>query len=157
MENPSRHITQRASKQHYTTKQGKAIEAYLAQTGGAHVTVDDVAAHFAKTGAPIGRSTIYRQLEKLVEAGSVRRFEAGAGQSACYQFSPGDASDPCDSHFHLKCELCGKLIHQDCSELAVIQKHIKDEHGFNIDPLRTVFYGICADCASKAEAAGDKQ
>ena len=49
----------------------------------------------------------------------------------------------------MKCEKCGKLLHMDCSEITELNEHLKAEHGFTIDPLRTVFYGICAECADK--------
>ena len=49
----------------------------------------------------------------------------------------------------MKCELCGRLIHLECDELEELGGHLKAEHGFVINPLRTVFYGLCTDCADK--------
>jgi Fur family ferric uptake transcriptional regulator len=144
--------SQNPRAQRYSTKQGQAIAAYLATTRSDHVTVEAIEAHFREDGSPIGRSTIYRQLERMVEAGSARRFETGAKQSACYQYVSAGQQADCQRHFHLKCERCGRLIHQDCVELAGIAEHLKTQHGFTIDPLRTVFYGICAECARKEEA-----
>ena len=34
-------------------------------------------------------------------------------------------------------------------ELEELGGHLKAEHGFVINPLRTVFYGLCTDCADK--------
>ena len=45
-----------------------------------------------------------------------------------------------------KCEKCGKLIHLHCDELEEIQTHILKEHRFKMDPMRTVFYGLCENC-----------
>ena len=50
-----------------------------------------------------------------------------------------------------QCEKCGKLIHLECDFVSELQVHVQSEHGFTIDPLRTVFYGVCKECAA-AEA-----
>ena len=60
-----------------------------------------------------------------------------------------------DSHrgpgtcFHCKCEKCGKLIHLHCEELQEIQSHLLGEHGFQLDPRRTVLYGLCEGCRAE--------
>ena len=45
----------------------------------------------------------------------------------------------------------GKLIHMHCDELPELQKHILQHHGFAIDPVRTIFYGVCSDCAKEKQ------
>ena len=40
------------------------------------------------------------------------------------------------------------FIHDELEELG---GHLKTEHGFVINPLRTVFYGVCTDCISKKQ------
>ena len=47
-----------------------------------------------------------------------------------------------------KCEKCGKLTHMHCEELEGIGEHLYEHHGFVLNPLRTVFYGVCEDCAA---------
>jgi Fur family ferric uptake transcriptional regulator len=49
----------------------------------------------------------------------------------------------------MKCEQCGKLIHLNCDEINAFFEHVSEEHGFVLDPKRTVFYGICNECNSK--------
>ena len=46
-----------------------------------------------------------------------------------------------------KCDVCGTLIHMHCDELAQIGAHLKKDHGFALNAMRTVFYGLCEDCA----------
>ena len=53
--------------------------------------------------------------------------------------------------YHCKCEKCGKLIHLHCDELDGLQSHIRGEHGFEINSMRTVFYGLCDACRLGAE------
>jgi ABC-type Zn uptake system ZnuABC Zn-binding protein ZnuA len=48
--------------------------------------------------------------------------------------------------YHCKCEKCGKLIHLQCDEVENLRKHMMEHHSFEMNPVRTVFYGICSDC-----------
>ncbi len=33
-----------------------------------------------------------------------------------------------------------------CDELNGIKEHLEEHHGFRLNSMRTVFYGICEDC-----------
>jgi Fur family ferric uptake transcriptional regulator len=121
---------------------------YLASLGGSHVTAAGIAGHFEAAESPIGKTTVYRHLERLVELGKVRRYVLEDGESACYQYV-SDGSR-CGEHFHLKCEACGKLFHLDCDVLETVAAHVKKEHHFTINPLKTVFYGTCGRCGGRS-------
>ncbi len=134
----------------YRTRQKDAVLRCLRLLEGRHATAAEVAAALAETGQPVGLSTVYRRLEQLVNEGCVKKFLTGDG-SACFQYV-GEGG--CGSHFHLKCERCGKLIHLQCRTMDRLSEHILAEHGFLSDPGRTVLYGICAECrASGTETA----
>ena len=49
--------------------------------------------------------------------------------------------------FRSRHSICGKLIHMHCDELNEIKEHLFSHHGFNINSMRTVFYGVCKDCS----------
>jgi Fur family ferric uptake transcriptional regulator len=137
----------------YSTRQGKLLVDYLASLDGIHVTVNDIAGHFRyEDRQSIGLTTIYRHLERLVNAGTVRKYVPAEGESACYQYMGPD--EGCAEHFHLKCEQCGRLIHLRCDLLEKIRDHIKKEHRFRINILKTVFYGKCGDCGNRPEENG---
>ena len=125
----------------YKTKQRELILSYLKNTELPHVTAGDIAAHL-RSENPVGTATVYRQLEKMVEAGLVRKYSLDGG--ACYQYVGGD--EGCREHFHLKCLSCGELIHVDCDFLCGLTPHILEHHGFEVDNSRTVMYGICCEC-----------
>jgi Fur family ferric uptake transcriptional regulator len=135
----------RASR--YQTRQGAQILDYLASLKGEHVTAAAIAGRFEGGKPPIGKTTVYRHLEKLVEDGKVRRYFL-EGDSACYQYTGGAE---CREHFHLKCESCGELIHLNCDVLKDVTAHVMKDHRFAINPLKTVFYGTCGSCLSKAK------
>ena len=128
----------------YNTKQREAILKYIASLESVHVTAAQIEEHFINEGAPIGRTTIYRHLDKLEETGKVRKYITDGMSGACYQHS--ENKDGCRFHFHLKCENCGELQHVECDELNELQRHILDDHAFEINALKTVFYGKCRNC-----------
>ena len=134
----------------YKTKQQDLLFSYLKEMQGKHFTAEDVRAHFEEKKLSIGIATIYRQLEKIVAEGKIQKYFIDDHSAACFEYA-GENCNTNEKHFHLKCELCGRLIHLECDELEELGGHLKTEHGFVINPLRTVFYGVCTDCMSKKE------
>ncbi len=130
----------------YRTRQQEELLDYLKSTPGEHHTAAQIRDHFSSMGKPIGTATIYRRLERFVEDGRVRKYMLETGDSACYEYI--EPRMDCTSHFHCKCEKCGRLIHLDCDELSRIREHLLKEHGFVWDYGRTVFYGICSQCCT---------
>lgn len=133
----------------YKTKQREAILNYMLRHKDSHVTVTSISDYLAGQGTPVGVTTIYRHLDKLLEQGLVRKYTVDPCTCACYQYAAQDTD--CHEHFHLKCEQCGRLIHLECSHLDGLIEHICSEHGFTLDPFRTVLYGICRDCSDNKE------
>lgn len=131
----------------YNTKQRELLLMFLKKSGSEHITVQEISAFLTNEGNPMGVSTIYRQLDRLVEQGIVRKYILDGRLGACYQYIENDSD--CQTHFHLKCVSCGKLIHIDCNHLNDINDHIFQQHGFCVDNSKTVFYGICHECSLK--------
>ncbi len=123
----------------YNTKQKNIILEYLKSTPE-HTTAAGIVSALRKKGENIGTATVYRQLEKMVDAGLVKKYITNKG--ACFQYS-GEA---CGDHFHLKCINCQTLFHVDCDFLSGLAPHILEHHGFIVDNRRTVMYGICSNC-----------
>ena len=130
----------------YRTKQQDELLEYLRQNPGVHQTAAQIKQHFLSRQKNIGTSTIYRQLEKFVEDGRVKKYLLDTGDSACYEYV-GEEKAP--AHFHCKCEVCGRLIHLDCDEMQEMEKHLLEHHGFLWHAGKTVFYGVCQDCQRK--------
>lgn len=130
----------------YKTHQRSVITDFLKENGDEHITVEELVSKLEQSGESVGRTTVYRCLEKLESEGLVRKYISAGKESCCYQYV-GDAE--CKEHFHLKCEKCGKLIHIECDTLDTLKEHIKDEHGFSVNALKTVLYGICEECGKE--------
>jgi Fur family ferric uptake transcriptional regulator len=97
----------------------------------------------------MGSATVYRHLERLVGEGLMLKYSMGSNGAACFEYV-GPEGQCCTPHcFHCVCTSCGRLIHVECAHLAEISGHMLESHGFAIDPMRTVFYGVCEDCASQ--------
>lgn len=132
----------------YKTKQRALIIAYMKNCPLPHVTAGDIVAHLRGAGEAVGAATVYRQLEKMVEAGIVRKYIME--NCACYQYV--GSGEHCHEHFHLKCLSCGQLLHVNCSLLSSLAPHILEHHGFEVDNSRTVMYGLCRECREKGAA-----
>ena len=130
----------------YRTKQRAALLDYLETTREKHITVADIRAHFEAQGRPIGTTTLYRQMDEMVREGVLRKYIVDENSAACFEYVGEDSHRDAEVCFHCKCEKCGKLIHLQCDELEEIQTHILKEHRFKMDPMRTVFYGLCENC-----------
>lgn len=139
-------------KPKYKTKQREILLDYLKTVPGTHFTAADICEYFKEAGSPIGQSTVYRQLEELVDEGLINKYNLSASAPACFEYIGEDVHQDGEICYHCKCEKCGKLIHLHCDELIEIQQHMMKEHQFTVDPLRTVFYGVCEECGRGGNA-----
>lgn len=130
---------------HYKTRQMEELVSYMQSVKGNHVTVNDISDHFKSVGIEVGITTIYRHLEKMVKEGTVVKYVIESSSSACFEYV-GEGQNESSQCYHCKCEVCGKLIHMHCHEVAGLSQHMLDHHGFAVDMTRTVFYGICDEC-----------
>lgn len=134
------------SRGRYNTKQREEVLSYLQGMSGEHITVNDICNHLTESGAAVGMTTVYRQLDKMVKEGIVKKYIIDASSAACYEYV--DTYSACQENgcTHLKCTGCGKLIHLHCDDLKATERHIFEEHEFKADMTRTVIYGLCKNC-----------
>ncbi|MBQ6582830.1 MAG: transcriptional repressor [Mogibacterium sp.] len=130
----------------YKTRQREEILEFLRDAGSSHVTADEVYQHLQEARSTVGKTTVYRQLEKLVDEGRINKYITGLNAPACFEYIDTAECGEESACYHLRCERCGRLIHLHCGEVTELARHILDEHGFRIDPRRTVFYGLCESC-----------
>ncbi len=133
----------------YKTKQRDKLISFLETVPGRHITAGDVCEAFRQEGDPIGQSTVYRQLESLVGEGLLNKYIIDEKSPACFEYVRLSSHEGPGSCYHCKCEKCGRLIHLHCGEMEEIRDHLLGEHGFQLDPMRTVFYGLCEACRNE--------
>ena len=133
----------------YNTRQRELILECLMNSGGRHITAEDILESLKEKDTPVGKSTVYRYLEALTEQGVIRKYTLEDGIGACYQYvgNPGG----CQEHYHLKCSRCGRVFHVSCEFMDGINSHILKAHDFRVDSGKTVFYGVCGACGKKEE------
>lgn len=91
----------------------------------------------------IGRATVYRFLNELVEAGLLREFQLD-GRSV-YEHDYGYPQ-----HDHLYCRECRKLYEFHNEELVKLRDTIANDHHFRVSGHRFIIIGTCEECrASK--------
>ena len=129
----------------YNTKQREAVFEYIVSLGNTHVTAAQIVSHFEAEELSVGRTTIYRHIDKLTQDGKLRKYNVDGIVGACYQYITDNGEQ--QKKLLLKCEDCGELIHLECDELDEIHRHIYLDHTFKVNIAKTVFYGKCGACA----------
>ena len=137
------------AKAPYKTKQMTEILTFLKSVQGRHVTVNEICDFFREKGISVGTTTIYRHLEKMVKEGLAAKYVVDGSSSACFEYLGAEEHCHKTSCFHCKCEKCGKLIHLHCHEVEELSQHMMEHHSFELNAMRTVFYGVCSECRQK--------
>ena len=108
-----------------------------------HLGVDEILERLRVEGVIVGKATVYRTLDLLIEAGLVREHDFGEGFKR-YEYLAGPAD-----HEHLICEGCGKLIEFTSGEIEVLQRELARTHNFRPRYHRLEIYGLCDDCQAR--------
>lgn len=132
----------------YNTKQREKILEYLKANQNSNITADEIITYFHSIGDSIGKATVYRFLNDLVNQRIIRKYILEDRNCGCYQYVE---EKNCEEHYHLKCEKCNKIIHLECEEFKGLQNHIAKEHDFELDSIKTVLYGVCKECKNRGE------
>jgi Fur family ferric uptake transcriptional regulator len=109
----------------------------------AHLTAEDIIAYVQDRMPGVNKSTIYRTLELLEEAGCV--FKSESGDHFIYHHAEEG------HHHHLVCRQCGKTI--ACAEnlFAPVEHRLTEKYGFRVSFRHVVVSGLCRDCQDKAK------
>lgn len=139
------------SKTEYSTEQRRLVMDHMDEVTDRYETVDEVYEGLRASGCSIGRTTVYRTLEKLAAEGAVSKVTGARGSAAGYR----RLDDEQAPQGQLLCIECGRAYPLDCSMLQEFAGHVHAHHGFLIEQSRTVLCGICASCQEKNPAAVD--
>lgn len=126
----------------YKTKQRQQILLCLQKNIGSTLSVDRLLEKMKDNGTPVGKTTVYRYLDKLVKSGEVQKYTDSETHISLFEINSCD----CHNHLHLKCVKCGNITHLDCQHIESFKKHIMESHKFKISNIKTVIYGECNQC-----------
>jgi len=94
----------------------------------------------------IGRATVFRALDALVDAGAARRLALPNRRS-------GYVGCSALHHHHFVCQDCGIVIELPEPEVSPLLRHLERARGFQVNHARLDFYGTCPDCLPRSRAA----
>ncbi len=130
----------------YQTRQQEAVEALFCAAPHRCLTVEEAHRALEGGGMEVGRTTVYRAITRLCEAGRLRRYAPQeSGEAARYQYNPCR-----ESHLHIRCTRCGAMEHLHCGEVEAFARHLGHDHGFTLDEAQTVLYGLCDACRQQS-------
>lgn len=124
------------------THQREAIAVSLFESEH-QLSVDDLAEILRRRGEHVGKATIYRTLNLLVEADLARELDFGEGFKR-YEHQAGEAR-----YDHLICTGCGKVERFVRGSLDRLQVEIATELGYSVQSRQLKIYGLCRQCQSK--------
>ena len=108
-----------------------------------HPTAEMIYASVRKKLPNISLGTVYRNLNQLVEYGTIKKITTRQG---------GDRfDDKTEDHAHVHCTICNQLFDLSYESLHAIGRTIEDETGYHISFYDIVFRGICHECQKKRE------
>lgn len=132
-------------KETRNTKQKRLITECIKQSGGKHMTVEEIYNLIKEHDEKISIATVYRNLRLLEQQGVVKKVYMAEDAPTFYEFSDNDTH----AHHHLVCSRCGAITDFDEDLLDSLEKIIEEKKGFLIKDHRVVFYGICKNCREK--------
>ena len=123
----------------YNTNQRQIIVDFLSKNADEQYTIEQIALNTEQ----VGKSTVYRLINKMVDEGIVRRTVKGNSRQFLYQYA---AAAGCASHLHMKCRECGKILHMDDERSKDLMNILHESTKFDLDIKETLLMGTCETC-----------
>lgn len=131
------YLASRPKPQRFTDQQRDMVRYIFAQHN--HFDAEQLIDDMKREGFHVSRATIYRTLNKLVDAGLLRRLELGPRM-----YYEHDYGYP--QHEHLVCEECGKIEEFQSPEIEAAIQQVCRQHKFHNSGHTFIIRGRCAEC-----------
>ncbi|HJZ71152.1 MAG TPA: transcriptional repressor [Vicinamibacterales bacterium] len=128
-----------------SSKRDKIVEVFLRQQG--HISADDLFERIRREASGIGRATVYRTLQWMVDAGVARKVDFGEGRS---RYEPSYRHP---RHFHLICTTCHSSSEFLSSDVEALMEEIAAARKFAASQSVVQIYGTCEACRTGAAVA----
>jgi Fur family transcriptional regulator, ferric uptake regulator len=135
----------RAAGGRMTAPRRAVIDALL--HAGGHVTAEELATRVERASPGVDRSTIYRNLTALEDAGVVYHVHLAHGPSVYH------LSDDEELHAHAVCDRCGAVVELSGSGLRKLAAELKADRGFELGHQHFALTGRCRRCARSRSGA----
>ena len=125
-----------------STKREQILGTFLEQEG--HLSADDLFGLVRRKHPGIGRATVYRTLQWMVDQGLARKVDFGEGRS---RFEPTYRHP---RHFHLICERCHRSSEFLSSDIESLMEEIASARNFEPKQALVQIIGTCEECRTGA-------
>ena len=107
-----------------------------------HPTAEEIYQLVIQKEPKISKSTVYRNINVLLEQGSIRKITMTTGADR-FEYAHKE-------HQHIICENCGRVM-DFCYNFDIpqIEKKITSQLKNTFEINNVILYGICEDCKSK--------
>jgi len=126
-----------------SSKRDRILNIFVRQEG--HLSADDLCDLVRKDDPGIGRATVYRTLQWMVNAGVARKVDFGEGRS---RFEPAYRHP---RHFHLVCNVCHRSSEFLSSDIEGLVEEIALARKFEAEHTVLQVFGTCDECRTGAK------
>ena len=122
----------------HSSKRDRILNIFVRQEG--HLSADELYDLVRREDVGIGRATVYRTLQWMVDAGVARKVNFGEGRS---RFEPAYRHP---RHFHLICTTCHRSSEFLSSDVENLVEEVASARKFESAQTVIQVYGTCEDC-----------
>ncbi len=122
------------------TRQRAAITQALQRAEGFR-TAQELHDELRRSGDRVGLTTVYRELQSLVQAGLIDALSKPAGETI-YRMCGSD-----EHHHHLVCRSCGLSVEVASEDVEGWARRTAASHGFTSVVHVAELYGLCSRCS----------
>ncbi len=131
------YLASRPRAQRYTNQQRDMVKYIFSKHN--HFDAEELIDEMKAEGFQVSRATVYRTLNKLVDAGLLRRINLG--ERTVFEHDYGYAQ-----HDHLHCEKCDAMIEFHDPKIEELIRSVSSQYGFHFTGHTFVVRGLCAMC-----------
>ncbi len=131
-------------KTEYKTRVRSALFEFLQDNPDRGFTAIDLLTYLQLNIEGVNKTTVYRNLDRLCEQGTIYKYREPEHEGWFYQYS--EEHTHCNTHMHGKCSKCGKLFHIEDDFINEFEDNVMKTYGLKIDFGKTLIIGVCQDC-----------
>jgi Fur family ferric uptake transcriptional regulator len=120
------------------TEPRRALADLIADQTG-HFTAAGLVTAARSRRMGVGRATVFRTLEVLVELGVIERLDLPNGEHAYVGCEP-------THHHHVVCSRCGRTSEIRDADLKRVVLRVAQQTGYRVDDHRLELFGLCPGC-----------
>lgn len=140
-------MVEKQLKKEYSTKYKACILQYIKEHEQQRFSAYDIYSYMESKENKPNLTTVYRNLDKLMENGTLLKYKSAEDDCCLYQYVKPHAN--CHEHLHLQCSKCGKVIHLECEFMNEVKAHLLEHHGFLLECSNSSLSGICEECRNE--------